>query len=395
MEIKRINIKDLKPHPKNPRVHPNSAIKKLTRSIKEFGWTNPILVSNDGYVLAGHARLKAAEKAGLKEVPVIYLPLEGTKAEAYMITDNKLQEETDWDEDKLKDLLEELNATDINMEITGFDSKEIDKLISEFSTEIKEDKVPELHEKPTVKYGDIWQLGRHRLMCGDSTNRRDVKKLMNGETADSLITDPPYGVDYAVKNVFLNKMYNGSRLETNIINDNIKEYRKFYREFLDTAILSEYNTVYVFISVRELLNMLLAFQDAGYYMSSILVWVKNNHILSRNDYAFQHEDIIYGWKGKHKFYGEFSSTVIFEDKPIKNDLHPTMKPVKLIAKLINDGSDVGAIIYDPFGGSGTTLIASEQLNRRCYMMEITPEYCDIIVKRWEQFTGEKVVKVDG
>jgi len=397
MEIKTVKINELKPHPKNPRVHPDSAIDKLVRSIKEYGWTNPVLVSADGYVLAGHARLKAAEKAGISEVPVIYLPLEGAKAEAYLIADNRLQDETDWDYEKLKDLLQELDTGELDPELTGFDMGEIEDLMTQFHVpgEIIEDEVPEPPEEPITKPGDIWQLGRHRLMCGDATVITDVERLMNGNRADAMITDPPYGVEYGAKNEFLNNVvgFYKNRITRPIANDDLEDYRKFYGEFLNAAVLNEYNTVYIFMSNKELLNLMLAMQDAGYYNSTVLVWVKNAAPFGRMDYKAQHEFILYGWKGKHKFYGPYRTTVLFEDRPMKNNLHPTMKPISLISQLILDGSDTNAIIYDPFGGSGSVLIACEQLNRTCYMMELDPIYCDVIIKRWENFTGKKAVKL--
>lgn len=389
MEIKTVKISELKPHPKNPRVHPDSAIDKLVRSIKEYGWTNPVLVSADGYVLAGHARLKAAEKAGIKEVPVIYLPLEGAKAEAYLIADNRLQDETDWDLPKLKDLLQELDTGELDLEITGFDMGEIEDLMAQFHVpeEIIEDEAPEPPEEAITKPGDLWILGRHRLLCGDATKKEDVERLMDGKKADSLITDPPYGVDYSGKNEFLNKIDKGNRIQKPITNDDITDYRQFFSAFMGLAPLAEYNTVYIFMSGKELHSLRLAFDDCGYSFGDYLVWVKNNHVLGRKDYNAKHEFIVYGWKGKHKFYGGFSTTVLEFDRPQRSDLHPTMKPIPLLAKLINDGLPANGKVYDPFGGSGSTLIACEQLNRICYTMEIEPVYCDVIVQRYINLKG--------
>ena len=263
MEIKTVKINELKPHPKNPRVHPDSAIDKLVRSIKEYGWTNPVLVSADGYVLAGHARLKAAEKAGIEEVPVIYLPLEGAKADAYLIADNRLQDETDWDYEKLEDLLQELDAGDFDLELTGFDMEEIEDLMTQFHVpeEIIEDEVPEPPEEPITKSGDLWILGRHRLLCGDATKKEDVDRLMDGKKADSLITDPPYGVDYSGKNEYLNKFDEGNRIEKPIGNDAITDYRKFFSGFMGLAPLAEYNSVYIFMSGKVLHFLRLALAD--------------------------------------------------------------------------------------------------------------------------------------
>ena len=389
-------ISELKPHPKNPRVHPDSAIEKLERSIKEFGWTNPILVSADGYILAGHARLKAAEKAGISEVPVIYLPLEGAKAEAYLIADNRLQDETDWDMPKLKDLLQELDTGEFDLELTGFDMGEIEDLMTQFHVpeEIIEDEVPEPPEEPITKPGDLWILGRHRLLCGDSTIKEDVERLIDGNKVDSMVTDPPYGVDYSSKNEFLNKFDKGNKVQKPIDNDAIANYQDFFSAFLAVTPLAEYNTVYIFMSSKELHSLRLALDACGYTWGDYLVWVKNNHVLGRKDYNAKHEFIVYGWKGKHKFYGGFSTTVLEFDRPSRSDLHPTMKPIPLLAKLINDGLPAKGKVYDPFGGSGSTLIACEQLNRICYMMEIDPVYCDLIVKRWENLTGQKAELLD-
>ena len=389
MQIKTVKISEIRPHPKNPRVHPDSAIEKLERSIKEFGWTNPILVSADGYILAGHARLKAAEKAGIEEVPVIYLPLEGAKAEAYLIADNRLQDETDWDMPKLKDLLQELDTGEFDLELTGFDMDEIEDLMTQFYVpeEIIEDEVPEPPEEAITKPGNLWLLGRHRLLCGDATKKEDVERLMDGKKADSLITDPPYGVDYSGKNEFLNKFDKGNRIQKPITNDAITDYRKFFSDFMGLAPLAEYNTVYIFMSGKELHSLRLALDDCGYSCGDYLVWVKNNHVLGRKDYNAKHEFIVYGWKGKHKFYGGFSTTILEFDRPLRSDLHPTMKPIPLLAKLINDGSPAKGKVYDPFGGSGSTLIACEQLNRICYMMEIDPVYCDVIVQRYINLKG--------
>ena len=340
-------------------------------------------------MLAGHARLKAAEKAGIKEVPVVYLPLEGAKAEAYLIADNRLQDETDWDYEKLKDLLQELDTGELDLELTGFDMDEIEELIAQLHVpeEIIEDEVPEPPEEPITKPGDLWILGRHRLLCGDATKKEDVERLMDGKKADSLITDPPYGVDYSGKNEYLNKFDEGNRIEKPIDNDAITNYQKFFSAFMGLAPLAEYNTVYIFMSSKELHSLRLALDDCGYSWGDYLVWVKNNHVLGRKDYNAKHEFIVYGWKGKHKFYGGFSTTVLGFDRPLKNDLHPTMKPIPLLAKLINDGSHAKGKVYDPFGGSGSILIACEQLNRTCYMMEIDPAYCDVIVQRYINLKG--------
>ncbi len=426
MEVKTVKISELKPHPKNPRVHPDSAIEKLERSIKEFGWTNPILVSADGYILAGHARLKAAEKAGISEVPVIYLPLEGAKAEAYLIADNRLQDETDWDYEKLKDLLQELDTGELDLELTGFDMGEIEDLIAQFApeeSEVEEDdfdleeNIPEI---PVTQPGDLWILGRHRLLCGDATKKEDVERLMNGEIADLIVTDPPYNVDYVGKTKDALKIQNDKMVD----ND--------FRRFLTNAFrmmdrhLKPGGAFYIWHADSEGYNFRGACQDAGWQVRQCLIWNKNTIVLGRQDYHWKHEPCLYGWKDgaahyfiddrtqatviedkglnfkkmkkeelvallKEIFSDKVSTTVINEDKPMRSAEHPTMKPLKLLERLIKNSSRPGELVLDTFGGSGSTMMTCEQLNRTCYMMEIDPIYCDVIVKRWENFTGQKAV----
>ena len=394
MEIKTVKINELKPHPKNPRVHPDSAIDKLVRSIKEFGWTNPVLVSADGYVLAGHARLKAAEKAGIEEVPVIYLPLEGAKAEAYLIADNRLQDETDWDYEKLKDLLQELDTGELDLEITGFDMGEIEDLMTQFHVpgEIVEDEVPEPPEEPITKPGDLWILGRHRLLCGDATKKEDVERLMDGKKADMVFTDPPYGMSL---NTDWSRAKPSSKFakEKKVIGG--KKYRPVIgdnEDFVPILITSIFdNFSYcdeIFLWGADYYSELLINRNSG----SWLVWDK------RIDESI---DKMYGscfelcWsKNKHRreiirvrWAGIFGTEQEFDHKR----LHPTQKPIKLAEWFINKFSKKDDIIIDLFLGSGSTLIACEQTKRICYGMEIDPVYCDVIVKRWENHTGQKAV----
>jgi DNA modification methylase len=388
MEIKTVKINELKPHPKNPRVHPDSAIDKLVRSIKEFGWTNPILVSADGYILAGHARIKAAEKAGISEVPVIYLPLEGAKAEAYLIADNRLQDETDWDLPKLKDLLQELDTGEFDLELTGFDMGEIEDLMTQFHVleEIIEDEVPEPPEEPITKPGDLWILGRHRLLCGDATKKEDVERLMDGKKADMVFTDPPYGMkldtDYS-------KMQgNGRKGKTysKVIGDN-----EDFSEDLINTIFDNFNYCKeIFLwGVDYYFDLIPGFKkgnlivwdktlqtngNAEYNSEFELLWTKNQH---------KKEVIHFNW---FRYFG-------LSAQDIKTRVHPTQKPLQVITPFIEKYSDEDSNIVDIYGGSGSTLIACEQLNRICYMMEIDPVYCDVIIKRWENFTGQKAVKL--
>jgi DNA modification methylase len=396
LELHTVKIESIKPHPKNPRIHPDSAIQKLIKSFNEFGWTNPVLISEDKYILAGHARVKAAQEAGITEVPAITLPFKGmsAKAQAYLIADNRLQDETDWDDLKLGELVAELRDLDYDLELAGFNGDEINELLADAPHDEDFECVVDESVPPVTQTGDLIELGRHRLLCGDCTVKENVERLMGGEKAALMVTDPPYGVDYSGKNEFLNTYDQGARIQTEIINDAIKDYRVFFASFLKIVPFSDYNIFYIFMSGKELHNLRLAIDDCVCVCGDYLVWVKNNHVLGRKDYNSKHEFIVYGWKGKHKFYGDFSTTIIECDKPLCSKLHPTMKPIELISKLINDGSNSGFNVYDGFLGSGSTLIAAEQLNRRCYGMEIEPKYCDVIVRRWIEYVGKDKAPAD-
>lgn len=390
MEVKNIKISELKEHPKNPRVHPDSALSKLVRSIKEFGWTNPVLASKDGYILAGHARFKAAKMAGMEEVPVIFLDLEGDKADAYLIADNKIQEETAWDEPLLKELIDSLDKEMFDVSLTGFDAAEIDELFGKSGDkEVKEDdfdadKAIDEISNPVTRYGDIWLLGKHRLMCGDSTLLQDVLTLMDGKKANTCVTDPPYNVDYT----------GATKDALKIKNDRLED-GKFY-EFLLSAfknvfeVLDNGGAFYVFHADTEGLNFRKAFKDAGFHLANVCIWVKQSMVLGRSDYQWQHEPVLYGWKptGSHKWYSDRKQTTIWNfDRPARNADHPTMKPVNLVAYPIKNSSLSNCIVLDPFGGSGSTLIASDQLGRICHTMELDERYCDVIVKRYIENAG--------
>ncbi len=380
MQVSKIPISELRTHPKNPRVHPDSAIEKLERSIKEFGWTNPILVSADGYILAGHARLKAAEKAGIKEVPVIYLPLEGAKAEAYLIADNRLQDETDWDLPKLKDLLQELDTGELDLELTGFDMGEIEDLMTQFHVpeEIIEDEVPEPPEEPITKPGDLWILGRHRLLCGDATEIEDVKRLISDDHIDLFYTDPPYGIEIVSSS---GKVGASNLAETGT-----------YKQIIGDDTTESAQKSYEVAKKLGIKNQIIW---GGNYFTDFLppspcwlVWDKRGEMTSNN---FADGEI--AWTSYNKptrIYKQIWSGMIKEGESGKR-IHPTQKPIALGAFCFNNIAPEAKTVLDPFGGSGSTLIACEQLNRTCYMMEIDPVYCDVIIKRWENLTGQKAV----
>lgn len=387
MEIIYKKVQELIPYVNNSRTHSEEQVNQICASINEFGFTNPLLIDEKDSIIAGHGRLMASKKLGMEEVPCIVLEgLTEAQKKAYIIADNKMALNAGWDEELLKIELENLKELDFDLELTGFNIDELDDILgTEEKEEVVEDDFEvELPEEPKAKLGDIYQLGNHRLMCGDSTSIDDVEKLMNGIKADMVFTDPPYNVAYE----------GGSKKREMIKNDKIDN---FY-EFLYDVYQNCYNNmnagapIYVCHSELERVNFTKAFLDVGFKMSSIIIWAKNNSTFSMNkDYKQKHEPIIYGWKeGKHNWVGGNCEDTLWEIKrPTKSDLHPTMKPIELCARAITNSSNKNNIVYEPFGGSGSTLIASEQTNRICYCMELDPKYVDVIINRWETFTGKK------
>ena len=392
LKIEYVDINSIKPYSKNAKLHPEEQIEQIKKSIEQFGMDDPIGIWKDE-IVEGHGRLIACKQLGYTEVPIIRLDhLTDEERKAYTLAHNKLTMNSDFDLDILQ---EELNNFDtIDMKDFGFD---IDLGLDE-EQEIIEDEVPEVPEEPKAKLGDIYQLGSHFLMCGDSTSEEDVAKLMNGVKADMFLSDPPYNVDYSAKNKFLNKYDKGNRVQKDIENDK-KSDKEFY-EFLFEVFKNTYNVLndgacfYVFYPNAEYTNFHNALNNSLLKVHQYLVWCKNNHVLGMNDYQYKHEPIFYGWKeGKHKWFSDRSQTTVLNfDKPLKNDLHPTMKPISILSYLIkNNTNNEFNNVLDLFGGSGSTLIACEQLNRKCYMMELDPHYIDVIIQRWENFTGEKAV----
>lgn len=413
MEIKEININELHEYENNPRQNEN-AVEAVAASIREFGFKVPIVIDADNVIVAGHTRLKAAKLLGLDKVPCIVADdLTPEQVKAFRVADNKTAELAEWDIEKLEIELAELSDFDFDMSVFGFVEQETEP------TEIIEDEPPEVDEEsePVAKLGDIWKLGQHRLMCGDSTIKKDVKKLMNGATADMVFTDPPYNVNYE-----------GKTKEKLTIQNDKKDSRGFYQFLYDAFTVMGENikqggAMYVCHAHMESINFIASFQAAGFYLSQMLVWNKSTMALGRSDYQWKHEPILYGWKegAAHYFIDDRTqttviednvninkltkdelkdlckklmedhraTTIINEDKPSINAEHPTMKPVKLVARFIRNSSRNGEIVLDTFGGSGSTLLACEQLNRTCYTMELDPKYCDVIIKRWETFTGQK------
>tara|TARA_Y100000310_G_scaffold345852_1_gene471394 strand:+ start:714 stop:1907 length:1194 start_codon:yes stop_codon:yes gene_type:complete len=384
-----VPLHKLVPHPRNPNTHPDDQIRLLTKIIDYQGWRNPIVVSNrSGFIIKGHARLMAAQQLGYSEAPVDYQDYADEAQEwADLIADNRIAELAVLDRPVAKDLLEEMDIGDFDMELTGWDPQALEDLMTEFHVPEEgltdDDAVPEPTEA-ICKTGDLWKLGNHRLLCGDATVITDVDRLMDGEKADMVFTDPPYGVDYTGKTVEGLKIQNDK--DTDIFSEAVP--------FIPVVAGGAW---YVCCPAG---NNFIDFEKAFLqrcFQSSTIIWVKNSLVLGHGDYHYKHEPILYGWeKGSvHKYYGGRDQTTVWEiERPSRSSEHPIMKPVLLSERAINNSSRIDNIVLDPFGGSGSTLIACEKLSRRCYMMEIDQHYCDVIIKRWEDFTGKIKEKIE-
>ncbi|EKS9964991.1 ParB N-terminal domain-containing protein [Enterococcus faecalis] len=389
MDIKVQKTEDLIPYEKNPR-HNEDAITAVAKSIEKFGFKVPIVVDASNVIVNGHTRLKAAKYLGLKEVPTIIADdLTPEQIKAFRLADNKVGEIATWDEELLNTELDELADLDFDMTEFGFDLPDIE---GEEVEVIEDEFEEELPAEPISKLGDIYQLGRHRLMCGDSTNSLEVEKLMGNKKADLLITDPPYNVAYEGKGKEALTIKNDSK-ETN-------EFHSFLYEAFSAAInnMKLGSSFYVWYASSEVVNFHTALEEAGFLVKQELIWNKNSMVLSRQDYHWKHEPCLYGWAsgGSHSWYSDRKQTTILNfDRPTVNKEHPTMKPVALFDYQIKNSSKQGDCILDLFGGSGTTLIACEQNEREAYLMELDPRYVDVIIARWEAFTGEVAVKISG
>jgi DNA modification methylase len=386
IEIQYWTLDQAIPYAQNSRTHSPEQVDKIAKSITEFGFTSPILVGDDNIIIAGHGRLLAAKQLGLETVPVIVLAnLDETQRRALVIADNKLAEGAGWDEDILKMELSALEELDFDLDLLGFDVDEIEDLFADDDQEglTDEDETPEVPEDPVSKLGDVWVLGNHRLLCGSATEIDQVDKLLNGELVEMTFTDPPYGVNYEGK----------TKDKLTIKNDNLGD--DFYQFLYDACVnmlISTSGAIYIAMSSSELGNLQRAFKEAGGKWSTFIIWAKNTFTLGRSDYQRQYEPILYGWKegNKHFWCGARDQGDVWNiKKPNKNDLHPTMKPVELVERAIKNSSKPKDLVFDPFGGSGTTLIACEKNNRQARLIELDPKYCDVIVKRWQEFTGNK------
>ncbi len=393
--IERVDISALTAFSGNPRTHSVTQIDQIAASIREFGWTNPILVDAEGTIIAGHGRLAAATRLGLTEVPVIRLGhLSDAQRKALVIADNQLALNAGWDDAALSSLIQELDTEKFDLELLGFLSEDLDRYLlghaDDASVEAGEGELPEVPVVPTSRPGDLWILGNHRLLCGDATVVTDVERLMDGQLADMAALDPPYNVDYA--NAAKNKTIAKDR---RILNDALGD--GFYQFLYDTCVnllMVTKGACYVCMSSSELHTLQKAFTDAGGKWSTFIIWAKNTFTLGRADYQRQYEPILYGWKqGADHFWcgARDQGDVWFVDKPRVNDLHPTMKPVELIERAIRNSSKSRDIILDLFGGSGTTLVAAERTGRSARLMELDPKYVDVIVERWQNMTGHVAV----
>lgn len=385
-EMKMVPLEKLVPYVNNSRTHSPEQINKLRGSLREYGFVNPIIIDSEYNIIAGHGRAEAAKAEGIKEVPCVFVDyLTPAQKKAYIIADNRMAEDAGWDEEMLKAEIEALQEEAFDLSLTGFDEKELSKLFDlGQDTEDDDFNVDDALDKEAfVKPGDLWILGRHRLLCGDSTKSEDVKKLMDGKKANVCITDPPYNASYK----------GGTGMK--IMNDSWKNEEEFYN-FLLAAFKNVYENLvdggafYCFHSDAEKVNFFNATVNAGFHYSTTCIWVKDTLVIGRMDYQMRHEPVIYAFKdtAKHKFYGDRKQTTVWEfDRPKKSKLHPTMKSLPLIAYPMQMSSQENGLVLDLFGGSGSTLIAAEQLNRICYTMELDPKYASAIVRRYAADKG--------
>ena len=386
----------LLPYARNARTHSDDQVAQIAASIAEFGFTNPILAGSDGVIVAGHGRLAAAQKLGLEVVPVVVLDhLNTTQRRALVIADNRIAENASWDDAMLRIEIAALQDDDFDVSLTGFDADALAELMAgdepDGVGDTDDDAVPEMSETPISRPGDVWLLGGHRLLCGDSTVAESYQQLLKGETVDMVFTDPPYNVNYA--NSAKDKMRGKDRA---ILNDNLGDgFYDFLLAALTPTIAHCRGGIYVAMSSSELDVLQSAFRAAGGKWSTFVIWAKNTFTLGRSDYQRQYEPILYGWPdgATRHWCGDRDQSDVWQiKKPHKNDLHPTMKPVELVERAIRNSSRPGNVVLDPFGGSGTTLIAAEKSGRLARLIELDPKYVDVIVRRWQDWTGKQATR---
>ena len=387
-EMQLIPLGKLVPYVNNARTHSPEQLTKLRSSLREFGFINPVIIDRDFNVIAGHGRIAAAKEEGITEVPCVFVDyLTEAQKKAYILADNRMALDAGWDEELLRIEIESLQGADFDVSLTGFGEDEIaDLFAGDGEKDVKDDDFDlsaALEKAAFVERGDIWTVGRHRLLCGDATSAEDVAALMDGKKANLIVTDPPYNVAFK----------SGSGLS--IQNDSMENgefYTFLYNSFQNMAgHLEKGGAAYVFHADTEGLNFRKAFVDAGFHLAGVCIWVKNSLVLGRSDYQWQHEPVLYGFlkNGKHPWYSDRKQTTIWNyDKPKRNKNHPTSKPLDLLGYPICNSSQENAIVLDTFGGSGSTMMACEQTNRICCMMELDEKYASVILRRYVEDTGD-------
>ena len=392
MQIEYRPVASLIPHARNAKQHSDAQVAQIAASIREFGWGAPVIVDGKNNIVAGHGRVLAARKLGMAEVPVVAMAhLTDIQRRALILADNKIGENASWENELLGLELAELQAAGFDLELTGFSEDEWNDLIDGDDSKdglTDDDAVPEVTEDAVTKLGDVWLMGEHKVICGDATKAEDYKALLGDELADMTVTDPPYNVNYA--NTAKDKMRGTDRP---ILNDNMgADFSAFLLLACQNILAFTKGAVYIAMSSSELDTLQAAFRAAGGKWSTFVIWAKNTFTMGRADYQRQYEPILYGWKdgSQHYWCGARDQGDVWQiKKPHKNDLHPTMKPVELMERAVRNSSKTRDIVLDPFGGSGTTVIACEKSGRRGRLMELDPKYVDVIIKRWQSFTGKE------
>lgn len=390
VKLQEVAIDLLKPYGQNAKIHPQEQVEKIIKSIEEFGFITPCVIDADYNIIAGHGRIMASKQMGLEKVPCVFIEgLTEAQRRAYILADNRLGELGEWDMDLVFDELEDLADVDFDIEVTGFEMPEELPEIEEGEYEFTPP------EEPRAKLGDLWILGEHRLICGDSTDINVIDRLMGGQKADVVFTDPPWNVNYGADD-------NDSHYKPRtILNDSMstEDFKDFMSSAFETMNMASKDgaMTYVVMSPQEWGNLMLSLFENGYHWSSTIIWAKDKFVMSRKDYHTQYEPIWYGWKEGsrlHPLKDRTQSDLWEIPRPMRSDEHPTMKPIELVARALVNSSNKGDNVLDLFGGSGTTLIASEETNRKCFMCELDPYYIDVIINRWENATGKKAVLYD-
>jgi len=389
-KVERRAVADLIPYARNARTHSDAQVAQIAASVTEWGWTTPVLVDEAGSIIAGHGRVMAARKLGLEDVPVMVATgWSEAQKKAYVLADNQLALNAGWDIDLLKVEVGDLDAEGFNFDLIGFDDKLLADLLAEPTEGLTDpDEVPELPADPVTVLGDVWVMGGHRLLCGDSTSIADLERLCAGQRVDMWLTDPPYNVAYE----------GGTKEKLTIQNDSMNDesFRQFLRDayVAADAVMKPGAVFYIWHADSEGYNFRGAAKDAGWVVRQCLIWKKSSLVMGRQDYHWKHEPCLYGWKdgAGHLWAADRKQTTILEfDKPSRNGEHPTMKPVALFEYQLLNNTKGGDIVLDSFGGSGTTMIAAEKNGRHARLMELDPKYCDVIVTRWQDFTGQKAI----